>query len=371
MIDRDGGAVAARVSGAAGAAASARRRVRLGRARWSDRLSVLRMAAPLRTGAAAGSAASSDGCAASPGETVENWLVRNGQTARLREMLWDPLALAALNQPPAVAAAPPFARVLGGDVRRAIRERAAIVLPTRPLRRDVRRAGARVHRGVAAARCGPARRRPCASRTAASPASSAAAERWTSRARSIAAVPWFALARALRGRRRAARAAARAARRAMARRRSSPSTSGSIGRCSTSRSSACRAARCSGCSTSGRCSATAALAPVAGVERRGRRSCAWTNEDARSRWRIGELADALAACRAARARAARPSSASRARRSRSRPASRRGPATTTPVRGLFLAGDWIDTGLPATIESAVRSGHRRRRGATARFAMTQ
>src|SRR5262249_39841486 len=33
------------------------------------------------------------------------------------------------------------------------------------------------------------------------------------------------------------------------------------------------------------------------------------------------------------------------------------PQTRTPVTGLFLAGDWIDTGLPATIESAVRSGH--------------
>ena len=33
------------------------------------------------------------------------------------------------------------------------------------------------------------------------------------------------------------------------------------------------------------------------------------------------------------------------------------PGTRTPVAGLFLAGDWIDTGLPATIESAVRSGH--------------
>ena len=32
--------------------------------------------------------------------------------------------------------------------------------------------------------------------------------------------------------------------------------------------------------------------------------------------------------------------------------------TRTDVRGLFLAGDWIATGLPATIESAVRSGHR-------------
>jgi squalene-associated FAD-dependent desaturase len=34
------------------------------------------------------------------------------------------------------------------------------------------------------------------------------------------------------------------------------------------------------------------------------------------------------------------------------------PGTTTLVNGLFLAGDWIDTGLPATIESAVVSGHR-------------
>jgi zeta-carotene desaturase len=39
------------------------------------------------------------------------------------------------------------------------------------------------------------------------------------------------------------------------------------------------------------------------------------------------------------------------------PGQPRRPATTTPVRGLFLAGDWIETGLPATIESAVRSGH--------------
>jgi uncharacterized protein with NAD-binding domain and iron-sulfur cluster len=30
---------------------------------------------------------------------------------------------------------------------------------------------------------------------------------------------------------------------------------------------------------------------------------------------------------------------------------------------VFLAGDWIDTGLPATIESAVVSGHRAARAA--------
>jgi squalene-associated FAD-dependent desaturase len=34
------------------------------------------------------------------------------------------------------------------------------------------------------------------------------------------------------------------------------------------------------------------------------------------------------------------------------------PPTETPVPGFFLAGDWIDTGLPGTIESGVMSGHR-------------
>jgi zeta-carotene desaturase len=34
------------------------------------------------------------------------------------------------------------------------------------------------------------------------------------------------------------------------------------------------------------------------------------------------------------------------------------PPTRTPVPGVFLAGDWTETGLPATIEGAVLSGHR-------------
>lgn len=34
------------------------------------------------------------------------------------------------------------------------------------------------------------------------------------------------------------------------------------------------------------------------------------------------------------------------------------PAMVTPLPGFLLAGDWTDTGLPATIESAVVSGHR-------------
>jgi hydroxysqualene dehydroxylase len=34
------------------------------------------------------------------------------------------------------------------------------------------------------------------------------------------------------------------------------------------------------------------------------------------------------------------------------------PPPETRFHNLVLAGDWIATGLPATIESAVRSGHR-------------
>lgn len=36
---------------------------------------------------------------------------------------------------------------------------------------------------------------------------------------------------------------------------------------------------------------------------------------------------------------------------------RRRPRALGPWRNLFLAGDWVDTGLPATIEGSIRSGH--------------
>ncbi len=36
---------------------------------------------------------------------------------------------------------------------------------------------------------------------------------------------------------------------------------------------------------------------------------------------------------------------------------KRRPGTRTRFGNVYLAGDWIDTGLPATVESAVRSGH--------------
>ena len=65
-------------------------------------------------------------------ETVGAWLRRQRQTPRLCELLWEPLAVAALNQQLDVAAAAPFVRVLaqmfGGS-----RRDAAIGLPRVPL----------------------------------------------------------------------------------------------------------------------------------------------------------------------------------------------------------------------------------------------
>jgi squalene-associated FAD-dependent desaturase len=46
------------------------------------------------------------------------------------------------------------------------------------------------------------------------------------------------------------------------------------------------------------------------------------------------------------------------------------PATQTPIANLFLAGDWVQTGLPATIESAVISGRAAAEAVSARVPET-
>ncbi len=69
---------------------------------------------------------------ASSEETVEDWLVRNGQTPRLRELLWNPLAYAALNQSPSHAASPMFTRVLA-ELLGPHQQDSAIGIPSRPL----------------------------------------------------------------------------------------------------------------------------------------------------------------------------------------------------------------------------------------------
>ena len=98
---------------------------------WRDRFSALRMGPVIRL-AQRHLRGLTDRIAASPEETVGDWLVRNGQRPRLREMLWEPLALAALNQPASEAAAPAFVRVLA-EMFAADPRAASLGLPTVPL----------------------------------------------------------------------------------------------------------------------------------------------------------------------------------------------------------------------------------------------
>ena len=98
---------------------------------WSERMSVLRIGSMIGPSASAGT---------SPGQlrrdtlgvSVRAWLANNGQAPRLCELFWEPLALAALNQSIDQAEASHFVRVLervfGPDPAAA-----ALVLPAVPL----------------------------------------------------------------------------------------------------------------------------------------------------------------------------------------------------------------------------------------------
>lgn len=90
-----------------------------------DRLAALKLGAALR---------GSGDAARLARMTVTDWLVAHGQTERLREVLWEPLAVAALNQSPAVASAAPFVEVLR-RMFNGTRRDSAVGLPLRPLDR--------------------------------------------------------------------------------------------------------------------------------------------------------------------------------------------------------------------------------------------
>lgn len=96
----------------------------------SDRLSALRLTGLLRDVQRRGASAVAGDVPA--GQTVSDWLDERRQTRRLRDWLWDPLAYAALNQSPDIAAAAPFVRVLG-ELFGPRPENAAIGLPLVPL----------------------------------------------------------------------------------------------------------------------------------------------------------------------------------------------------------------------------------------------
>jgi squalene-associated FAD-dependent desaturase len=89
---------------------------------WSERVAVARLGPALDPAAPP----------PAPEETVRRWLIRHGQPARLCDLLWEPLAVAALNQPIDQATATTFVEV----VRRRLGpepDDAALVIPAESL----------------------------------------------------------------------------------------------------------------------------------------------------------------------------------------------------------------------------------------------
>lgn len=98
---------------------------------WRDRLSVLKLAPTVAALGRASTFAQAWALAPSD-ETVAAWLERHGQSLRLQRLLWEPLTVAALNQSPTRASAGAFLAVLKG-VAAGSPDDARILLPSRPL----------------------------------------------------------------------------------------------------------------------------------------------------------------------------------------------------------------------------------------------
>jgi squalene-associated FAD-dependent desaturase len=317
---------------------------------WRDRLSALRMSAPLKL-ARRQLRPGSNTIAASPGETVENWLIRNGQTARIREMLWEPLALAALNQPPRQAAAPAYARVLGevfGDDPRA----AAIALPNKPLhlmyaepaRARIESLGGTVRTGA------PAKVRVQGDAVVGVDTDGT---QWSAGS-VISAVPWFALPDLFDVEPPPLAGIVDRARRMEA----SPIVTVNIwfdrrvmdepfyGLPGRAMQWLFDKRLVFGGEASHLSLVSSGAAAILGL----------TNDELIA-MAHRELLEALPAVRDASIVRATVVREPRATFSLA-PGQPARPSTETALRGFYLAGDWIDTGLPATIESAVRSGHR-------------
>jgi len=98
---------------------------------WRERLSALKLALPLLR--ARGQLRRGERVHAHPYDvTAQQWLDHHGQGAMLQEWLWHPLAVAALNQLPTDASADAFVRILA-EMFAPDPAAAAVVLPIRPL----------------------------------------------------------------------------------------------------------------------------------------------------------------------------------------------------------------------------------------------
>jgi squalene-associated FAD-dependent desaturase len=304
---------------------------------WRDRAAALRIGLSLR----------SAGRLRTPCRTVREWLTAERQTSRLIEMLWEPLAVATLNESIDVAAPEPFIEVL---VRMFGSSRAdsALGLPVvaldqlyaEPARRFVEARGGVVHVNA--------------------PATIAVGDQAVLTVRGaavrsraiICAVPWFALPEAI-------TPAGPLMQTVEAARRTPASPIVTVNVWFDRPVMEAAFLGLPGRSVQwvfdkralfGESSSHLSLVSSGATDLVGRSNSEIVDVA------LAELRAALPAARTAvvrRAIAVREKTATFSV-ARGLPAR---PGTRTAVPGLFLAGDWIDTGLPATIESAVVSGH--------------
>jgi squalene-associated FAD-dependent desaturase len=320
---------------------------------WSEKLSVLKVGAFIARGAG-----TDDRRSSGAGVTVRNWLLRRGQVPRLIELFWEPLALAALNQPIDEAAVDTFLEVLGRMFGPEA-DRASLIVPAVPLD-ELYAEPARQWleaRGSAVRSTAPARIVVDGDRLV---GVDVRGERLEART-VICAAPWYALGDVFPGHPAALadlldRAAATAG---------SPIVTVNLwyertvmdGMLVGLPGRVFQWVFDKG-QVFGRDRSHLSLVSsgASDVVRK-------TNADliAIGRRNVEEAIPGARAARLLHASAVRERQATFSLA----PGQPSRPGTRTPVRGLFLAGDWVDTGLPATIESGVVSGHWAAAAATA------
>ena len=317
---------------------------------WRDRLSIVKLAGPLRR--ARQELKRTGFVSAEPRGTVSEWLTAHGQGATLQSWLWEPLAVAALNQSPAVASAAPFVRVLaemfGPDARDS-----ALVLPTHPLhemyaepaRRFIESRGGEV-RVNALARVVTEHGRVSGV--------DIRGER-VSASRVIAAVPWFDLGRLFLPGPPDQLADVLTAANAM---QSMPIVTVNLwyDRRVMDETFVGLPGRQMQWVFDKRIAFGGDASHLSLVSS-GATELTSKGQEELTTLAAREVEDALPAARQSRLLRATVVREKHATFSLA-PGQPPRPPTRTPVDGLYLAGDWIDTGLPGTIESAVISGHR-------------
>jgi hydroxysqualene dehydroxylase len=283
------------------------------------------------------------------GETVRQWLVRHRQTPRLVELLWEPLAVAALNQSIDEASGAAFAGVMRRMFTKERRD-CALGLPLKaldelyaiPSREFIERAGGAV-------RVNAPGRVTCNGRL------TVRVREEVLEPRAIICAPaWYALPAVFPDRPAPLEAVLRAAESTEA----SPIVTVNLwfDRPVTSHSFVGLPGRAMQWVFDKRALLGEASSHLSLVSSGAQALVGQTNQELVD-LALGELTAALPAVKGAVLRRAVVVREKRATFSVA-PGQPPRPGVDTPIPGLFLAGDWIDTGLPATIEGAVVSGHR-------------